>query len=143
LIKTQIERAQKLHIHFYACSTTLSRPQIEMLELLTKNSSRWEELDVILTEEIVPILATLRDRLPSLERLWIQWEGQESQDSVEFIDCFHTAPSLVEVGISNQFRHVPTLLIHACQLTRYYLDAPWEVHEGLLQLASNLVEAHI
>jgi hypothetical protein len=74
LIETQIQRAQKLKIHFYGCETADSRPQIRMFQLLSQHSSRWEELSVGLTSDIVPLLTALRDQLPSLERLWIQWD---------------------------------------------------------------------
>ncbi|KAJ7618987.1 hypothetical protein DFH06DRAFT_1306556 [Mycena polygramma] len=141
LVKAHLERSQRLKIHFYGHSQAASQPQIELFNLLAQHSSRWEELSIGLTAAIVPLLPALRDRLPSLKRLWIQWQDAESQ-TVESLDCFQTAPSLVEVGVYNEFRFLPTAFpIH--QLTRYHLDGPWAVHRELLKQASNLIEARI
>jgi hypothetical protein len=142
LIETQIQRAQKLKIHFYGCETADSRPQIRMFQLLSQHASRWEEFSVDLTSKMIPLLFALRDQLSSLERLWVQWDEPQSQAAVASLDSFASAPSLVDVGIQNEFRFVPiTLPVH--QLTRLQLDAPWETHTTILKLARNLVQVHI
>jgi hypothetical protein len=62
---------------------------------------------------------------------------------VQSIDCFQTASSpLVDVGIYNEFRHVP-ILLPGHQLTRYRLDSLWEQHTRILKQAANLIEACI
>ncbi|KAJ7483424.1 hypothetical protein FB451DRAFT_1555395 [Mycena latifolia] len=144
MLETQIRRARSrsLKIHFYGYQQSDSRPQIAIFRSLAEHSSSWEELSVGLTSDMVPVLATLQNRIPSLRRLWITWDDSESPAAVGSIDVFHTAPSLVDVGIYNNYRHVP-ILLPAHQLTRYQLDAPWTVHAGLLKLAPNLVEARI
>jgi hypothetical protein len=76
-----------------------------------------------------------------LRRLWIQWDDSEIE-TVESTDCFKTASSLVEAGIYNDHRFLPIALpIH--QLTRYQFNGPWDMHQGILKLAPNLVEARI
>ncbi|KAJ7663990.1 hypothetical protein DFH06DRAFT_337725 [Mycena polygramma] len=72
LVKAQIQRSQKLNVHFYGCEDLPSRPQIEMFNLLAQHSSRWERLSVGLTSSIARLLPAVRDRIPSLEKLWIQ-----------------------------------------------------------------------
>ncbi|KAF7371132.1 F-box domain-containing protein [Mycena sanguinolenta] len=141
LVEARIQRSQKLRIHFYGSHATDARPQTQMLELLSRHASQWEELSIGIVPGIIPLLASLRDRLTSLKRLWIQWEGSESQKT-ECIDCFHTASSLVDVGIFNEYSFIPTTYpTHL--LTRYQLDGPWKTHRGLLKAAPNLVEARI
>ncbi|KAJ7483406.1 hypothetical protein FB451DRAFT_1234502, partial [Mycena latifolia] len=78
---------------------------------------------------------------PIVRRLWVQWESSERQKSVESIDTFHTAPSLLNAGFFNEYRHLPLLPVH--QLTRYEANGPWEMHQAILKLASNLVEARL
>jgi hypothetical protein len=113
-----------------------------MFQFLTRHSVRWEDLSLLLTSDLVPLLGTLRDRYPLLRRLSIRWQGQGSQEGMEFFDCFPMASSLFDIGMGNQFRHIH-IPLPAHQLTRYNLDAPWPVHETLLKLAQNLVEAWI
>jgi hypothetical protein len=62
----------KLKIHFHVSQGMNSRA-INVFNLLSQHSSRWEELSFGLTSELVPTLAALHDRLPSLRRLWVQW----------------------------------------------------------------------
>ncbi|KAJ7902483.1 hypothetical protein B0H13DRAFT_757118 [Mycena leptocephala] len=141
LVQAQIQRSQKLKIHFDGCHEKDSRPQIQMFQLLAQHSPRWEELSLGLTPELLPSLTVLCDRVSSLKRLWIEWEESEVQ-TIESIDCFQTAFSLVDASIHNECRVLPIALpIH--QLTRYQLDGPWEMHRGILKLAPNLVEARI
>ncbi|KAF7336856.1 F-box domain-containing protein [Mycena venus] len=142
LVEAQLQRSQKLNIHIRGCEETDFLPQILMFQLLSQHSSRWEELSVRLTPQMSPLLAPLRDRIPSLKRLWIDWTSPESQTAVQSIDCFQTAGSLVDVGIYNEFDYAPVSLpMH--QLTRYEVEAPWDKHLSLLPLATRLVEARI
>ncbi|KAF7336857.1 F-box domain-containing protein [Mycena venus] len=142
LVEAQIQRSQKLMIHFRGCEEADSQPQIMMFRLLSQYSSRWEELGVRLTPQLAPLLADLRDRVPSLKRLWIDWTSPESQTAAQPVDCFQTAGSLVDVGMYNEFHYIPVSLpLH--QLTRYEIDAPWDKHVSFLTLATNLVEVRI
>ncbi|KAJ7693336.1 hypothetical protein B0H17DRAFT_1059790 [Mycena rosella] len=142
IVKSQIERAQKLKIHFYGSEKRHAQPQIEIFRFLAEHSSRWEELSIGLTSHLFPLLGTLKHRLPALRRLWVEWDGPESQAGVEFIDCFQPAPSLLDVAICNDYRSI-SIPLPAHQLTRYNLDAPWKVHAGILKRAHNLVQARI
>ncbi|KAJ7483566.1 hypothetical protein FB451DRAFT_1364454 [Mycena latifolia] len=142
MVTVQIQRARTIKIHFYGSASTSVHPQVEMFQLLSEYSARWEELCLSLTSNLAPLLPTLRNRLPSLRRLWIQWESPGSQAGVDRIDCFSTAPSLVDAGIWNEYRPVAIPLC-AHQLTRYQLDAPWATHQSILELALNLVEARV
>ncbi|KAJ6580813.1 hypothetical protein B0H19DRAFT_1060536 [Mycena capillaripes] len=140
----QIQRSQNLKLHFYGHPKIDPHIQTQLFELLTRHSSRWEELSLGLISEMVPLLAPLRHRVSSLKNLWIQWNQSEAP-AVESIDCFQTASSLVDVGILNEYNFVPIALpVHQLhQLTRYQLDSPWDSHKGILKFAPNLIEAHI
>ncbi|KAJ7780094.1 hypothetical protein DFH07DRAFT_793748 [Mycena maculata] len=143
MVKTRLERAQKLKIHFFGRQEHDPRLQIEMFKFLSEHSQRWEELSLQLTSDLVPLLDSLRDRLPLLRRLSIQWDGPESQTAVESISCFQTSVSLVDIDIYSEYRFVPTLLPMHRQVTRYDFDAPWETHYELLKSVPNLVEGRI
>ncbi|KAJ6580862.1 hypothetical protein B0H19DRAFT_486541 [Mycena capillaripes] len=141
-VETLIQRSPKLKIHFYACPDKDFRHQIRMFELLSQHTSRWEEFSLGLTPAIVPLLPALRDRLTSLKRLWIQWNGSPEGLPTESIDCFQTARSLIDAGFTSQYQFLPiSLPLH--QLVRYQLDGPWGIHKDLLRLAPNLVEARV
>ncbi|KAF7356296.1 F-box domain-containing protein [Mycena venus] len=142
LVEAQIQRSQKLKIHFYGNHKMDSRVQIQMFELLSQHSSHWEELSIGLTSAIAPLLTSLRDRIPSLARLWIQWDGWQGQIGIPSIDCFETAPSLVDVGVLNKHRFLP-ILLPAYQLTRYEVDCPWEEHRRILTQTLGLIEARV
>ncbi|KAF7370294.1 F-box domain-containing protein [Mycena sanguinolenta] len=142
LVETQLQRAQKLHVMFYGSTGMNSGPQVQMFQLLSQHSSRWEQLSVGLTSELAPLLSAVRDRVPSLRILWIQWTNWEEHAGVQSIDCFQTAPCLVDVGLFNIFRFTPVLFpFH--QLTRYETNCPFETHRRVLRQTPNLVEAHI
>ncbi|KAF7340700.1 ABC protein [Mycena sanguinolenta] len=141
LAETQVHRAQKLHIHFYGSPEADSEPQIQMFELLLKHSSRWEDLSIGITPEMLPLLTALRDGIPSLKRVWIQWHDVDSS-AVQSLDCFQTAPSLVDFGVYHE-HHFISIAVPIQQLTRYHLNGPWQTHLTILKLAENLVEAHI
>ncbi|KAF8211088.1 hypothetical protein K438DRAFT_1808786 [Mycena galopus ATCC 62051] len=141
LVETQIQRAQKLKIHFYGSSEVPSLTQVRIFELLAQHSSRWEELSVEVTQEMVPTVIALRDRVPSLTRVWIRW-GKGGRAALESLDCFQTAPSLVDFDTNNEDLFIPiTLPTH--QLTRLGHDGPWNSLQGTLILSHNLVQAHI
>ncbi|KAJ7113903.1 hypothetical protein C8R44DRAFT_795944 [Mycena epipterygia] len=143
MVKTQIQRARTLRIHFYGRErTTDSRPEIKMFRLLAEQSSRWTELRLELTSQLLPLLVSLRRRLPSLRRLWIQ-SVSTSQTSVGSIDCFQAAPCLVDATIRNYGHSHAHILLPAQHLTRYDLSGTWEMHRDILKLAQNLVEARI
>jgi len=143
MIRTQIQRARTLKIHFFGCQERDSSPQMEMFKLLSERSSLWEELSLRLTSSLFPLLATLRDRVQLLRRVCLRWDNQESQEGVESINCFQTAVSLVDIDVSSVHRFVPTLLPMYHQLMRYDLDAPWDTHFEVLKSLPNLVEGRI
>ncbi|KAJ7654652.1 hypothetical protein DFH06DRAFT_1047401 [Mycena polygramma] len=141
MVETQISRAHTLKVHFHGYETS-DTPQLEIFQSLAKHASRWEELSLTLTSFLVPLLADLRGCLPLLRRLWIQWADHTSQAAAESIRCFETAPSLVDIGVNNEFRFIP-VSFPTQQLTRYELDAPSDIHRGMLKLCTNLREACI
>ncbi|KAJ7654663.1 hypothetical protein DFH06DRAFT_518732 [Mycena polygramma] len=142
MIETHISRAYTLKIHFYGCQTSDPNPQIESFKCLAKHALRWEELSLGLTSSLYPLLDGLRGRVPLLRRLAIEWDGEESQQAVDSIDCFESAPSLADLSIANEYRFIP-VSVPTWQLTRYELDAPWDIHRSVLKLVKNLVEARI
>ncbi|KAJ6543636.1 hypothetical protein DFH09DRAFT_1322093 [Mycena vulgaris] len=123
--------------------TWAARPQVEMFQCLAEHSLRWEEFSVELTPDLVPLLATLRNRLPLLRRLWIQLDGPETRAAVQSIDCFQVAPHLVDFGITNEHGSPVPILLPARQFTRYQLDGPWQLHQSILTVAPNLVEIRL
>ncbi|KAJ7648392.1 hypothetical protein DFH06DRAFT_1476392 [Mycena polygramma] len=142
MVETQIARAQKFKIHFYACEATDPLPQLDVFQCLAKQASRWEDLVLRLTSALFPLLASLRGCLPSLRRSWMQWDCTASQMARDSIDFCESAPSLVDVTVVNEHRFIPFYL-PAHQLTRYQLNAPWEIHRAILKQAPNLIEAHV
>ncbi|KAF7345517.1 F-box domain-containing protein [Mycena venus] len=147
LAEAQLQCAHTLKIHFDGRENGDSRTQIQMFQLLSQHCSKWEELSLFLTSEIAPLLTALRGRLSSLRRLWIQWDPDDHHASdirttVESLDCFLTASSLVDVGVNDICRLASTVF-PIQQLTRYELFGPWEQHKYVLKLAPNLIEARI
>ncbi|KAJ6552817.1 hypothetical protein B0H19DRAFT_1377616 [Mycena capillaripes] len=142
MVETHMARAQKLKIHFDGAEESDSHSQTEIFKCLASQSSRWEELNLALSSALVPLLASVRDRVPLLQRVWIGWSRSANEAGVDAMDCFQIAPSLVDLSVDNEYGFIPfSFPIH--NLTRYQFDAPWEVHQGLLKLAHNLVEARI
>ncbi|KAJ7330534.1 hypothetical protein DFH08DRAFT_314625 [Mycena albidolilacea] len=141
-IAAQLQRAEKLKIHFFGSGTVDSRPQIQMFQLLLQHASRWEELSLGLTPALLPLFSALPDQLFHLKRSWIVWEGPESQTPVDLLACFDSAHSLVDFGVSDEHCIFPiSFPIH--RLVRLQLDGPWERQQRVLKLGQNLVEAHI
>nr|GAT55975.1 predicted protein [Mycena chlorophos] len=87
------------------------------------------------------MLNALADRLPDLRKVSLQWEDDDLSDD-DGIHCLQTAPNLVQVAVSNINHFVPVDL-PTSQLTRYSLDAAWDVHWGILNLATNLTTAYV
>ncbi|KAJ7609101.1 hypothetical protein FB45DRAFT_375288 [Roridomyces roridus] len=144
ILQTQLQRCGtlNLHIHFYGRDEADSTEQLELFDLLLEHSARWEALDIQLSSALVPRLAQLRGRLPSLRRLWLQWDSEQSQVGVDSITCFKSAPSLVDAGVNNESRFIP-IYVPAHQLTTYRLHGPCKMHLHVLKLAPNIVEARI
>ncbi|KAJ7777004.1 hypothetical protein B0H16DRAFT_1879177 [Mycena metata] len=140
MLETQISRAQKLKIHFYGEETTDPEPQLEVFRYLALHSSRWEELVVLLTSSLLPVLNAIH--LPLLRRLFIEWSGEISQADVDSLHCFEQAPTLVDVTTINEFRWV-SLRLPVHQLTHYRVDGAGEFPGSVLVLGANLVEVHI
>ncbi|KAJ7483508.1 hypothetical protein FB451DRAFT_1234815 [Mycena latifolia] len=101
MIKTQIERARSLKIHFHGTEERNSRPQVEMFRFLAEHSSRWEELFLELTCALCPLLSALHGCVPSLRRLDIVWEGSESQAVGLSIVSKQLPPSLKSRSATN------------------------------------------
>ncbi|KAJ7648300.1 hypothetical protein DFH06DRAFT_574683 [Mycena polygramma] len=143
MVETQISRASKLKIHFYAHPSCDPGPQVELFTFLAQHSSRWEELSLGSAVYLVPVLASVRDCLPSLRRAYIHGVLQDNQaGSSQSCDYFRQAPCLVDISILNHHRFITfDLPIH--NLTHYRFICPWPMHQGVLTMAKNLVEAHI
>ncbi|KAJ7623625.1 hypothetical protein FB45DRAFT_111411 [Roridomyces roridus] len=95
MIQAQVDRARMLRISFSAHESKEKATQVKVFEFLSQHSARWVDLDLQMTAALVPHLAALRGRLPSLQRLWLQWDTEESEAAVDSMDCFQTASSLV------------------------------------------------
>ncbi|KAJ7483399.1 hypothetical protein FB451DRAFT_1234485 [Mycena latifolia] len=139
MLETQLRRARNLKIHFSGREIFDSRPQIAVFQCLAEHSFFWEELSITLTSHLWPILSTFYDRLPLLARLLVEWDDPDlSAAGAGSIDCFQTAPRLVDV--STETGTIPVLL-PTHQLTRYEFVGPWGT-QASLNLAENLVEAY-
>ncbi|KAJ7029679.1 hypothetical protein C8F04DRAFT_746582 [Mycena alexandri] len=106
MIEAQLARAQKLQIHFYGSESSDFRRQVETFGCLAKHASQWDELSIGLSSHLLPLLAGLRDDLPMLRRVWVEWDSASSQDGVYALDCFETARSLVDISLYNEFDFV-------------------------------------
>ncbi|KAJ7737086.1 hypothetical protein B0H16DRAFT_108226 [Mycena metata] len=143
LVEAQLQRsrANKLTVYFYGSEELEPASQNKMFALLLQHASRWEGLSLGITSAIIPLIPTPRDRLPSLKRLWVQWDADSPEVAVS-IESFQGSTSLLDVGICIAYRnvHIP---FPAERLTRYELKAPWRTHQGILEAAPGLVEACI
>ncbi|KAJ7607887.1 hypothetical protein FB45DRAFT_947178 [Roridomyces roridus] len=142
-LEVQIQRSPMLKVHFYGSVRCDTSPQIQTLQFLIQHSQRWEELSIGLTRELLPLLPSLCNQILSLRKLWIEWEEEldESEELTQTIDPFKSAVSLVEFGICR----LPASICppENGSLTRYYADAGWDTHWGILNGNPGLVEAHI
>ncbi|KAJ6481475.1 hypothetical protein C8R47DRAFT_1283830 [Mycena vitilis] len=135
MVETQIARAQNSHlkIHFYGHEGTYpDHKQIEMFKSLARHALRWGELNVLLTLALIPLLADLRGRLPSLHKVWMKWSRSTGLPvHAQSIDAFRDAPHLLDCR--------STSLRSTSPVTN---SKPRGRHE-ILKLATNLVEACI
>ncbi|KAJ7277695.1 hypothetical protein C8J57DRAFT_1713408 [Mycena rebaudengoi] len=144
MIETQIQRANMLRIYFWGGFGRYSDVghQVKMLQCLMAHSSRWKELTIGVTEYNLPLLATLGGSLPSLCRVWIQWDEDSTRGQT--INCFEAAPSLRDITIFNKGASQFRVLLPAQQLTKYETTlSDWKMHRAILPSAPNLVEARI
>ncbi|KAJ7609117.1 hypothetical protein FB45DRAFT_1067140 [Roridomyces roridus] len=144
MLQAQLRRSgmRNLDIQFFGYENDNTTEQVKLFDLLSEHSARWETLYIQLSSALVPRLAQLRGRLPSLQRLWLQWDSEQSQLGVDSITCFRTAPSLFDAGVANKAHFIP-VLVPAHQLTTYRLHGPWKMHLHVLKLAPNIVSARI
>ncbi|KAJ7607869.1 hypothetical protein FB45DRAFT_947131 [Roridomyces roridus] len=142
-VTAHVERSRMLKIYFYASvdADDISS-QTEMFRYLIQHSLRWEELHIVLTQNLMPLLPSLHHQMPSLRTLWVEWDSKEGEEAMRMVDFFRTADSLARIGVSRRFRPV-SFLPPTQQLTHYYADASWDVHQEILRMSSSLVEAHI
>ncbi|KAJ7748334.1 hypothetical protein B0H16DRAFT_1725520 [Mycena metata] len=145
VLDMQLQRATSLRIHF-AAPTSLQRVhpvdyRIALLKRLVECSPRWVEAGLILTPPLVPILVSLRDRIPQLRTLWLDSVDDSLNPPAE-INCFQVAPALRSASIllGGRLFSVP---LPSHQLTHYQALNTWERHLGVLRAATNLVEARI
>ncbi|KAJ7609012.1 hypothetical protein FB45DRAFT_373478 [Roridomyces roridus] len=144
ILQTELQRSATLNLkaHFYGEEEADSADQLKLFDLLSKHSARWEALTIQLSSALVPRLAQLRGRLPSLRWLWLQWDSEQSQVGVDSITCFKSAPSLVDASVITKSRFIP-IYVPAHQLTSYHLHGPLKMHLHVLKLAPNIVDARV
>ncbi|KAJ7606612.1 hypothetical protein FB45DRAFT_807495, partial [Roridomyces roridus] len=146
MVETQLRRTHNSKIQLFFRGGSRFRcpagPQREMFQLLSQHASRWEVLDVTLTDQLASLLPDLSHNLPSLTRLRISWQRPSNYGNRDSIDCFRTAPGLTDISVHNRHQFTP-IAFPARQLTRYNLDASWETHWGILTMCPHLVEAGI
>ncbi|KAJ7607899.1 hypothetical protein FB45DRAFT_947200 [Roridomyces roridus] len=141
-VQTQVERSRLLRVHFYGARDFASEEQVQMFQYLNEHSARWEELSIVLTSDLLPLLGGLRGRIPSLERLCLDWDDEEDEQAATSIDEFQTAVSLVELHLC-RLRLPITFSLPRSQLTHYNIAAPWNSHRQLLSMLPSIVQARI
>jgi hypothetical protein len=146
LIRTQLQRAKHIRIHFLA-EDRLTQYQMDILQLLVDHSPLWEEVYLLVTPGFLPIITTLHDRIPLLRRVWIECresytEAGSNPPQLEAFNCLRGAPVLRDVSLILE-DHILSVTLPAHQLTRYHLYGTWEQHIHVLMTAKNLTEARI
>ncbi|KAJ7758356.1 hypothetical protein B0H16DRAFT_650874 [Mycena metata] len=146
LLQLQLDRTRTspLRVHFET-SNSHSRRHAPLFDLLAERSRQWVKAHLVLTPELFPTLATIRNRIPLLRTLWFQSSDNPdlSQTLVgDHIDCFLAAPALQAACIILE-ESLPSVLLPAHQLTHYQLAAAWQMHVDILKIATNLLEARI
>jgi hypothetical protein len=146
LIRTQLQRAKHIRIHFLA-EDRLTQYQMDILQLLVDHSPLWEEVYLLVTPGFLPIITTLHDRIPLLRRVWIECresytEAGSNPPQLEAFNCLRGAPVLRDVSLILE-DHILSVTLPAHQLTRYHLYGTWEQHIHILMTAKNLTEARI
>ncbi|KAJ7617021.1 hypothetical protein FB45DRAFT_933293 [Roridomyces roridus] len=140
-VKTQIQRARGLRIWFIPSRTLDPAPQLEMFQLLVEQSPRWEEAVLGLTRPMLPAFTAIRDRVPLLHRLWLQWDDDHTKADMNSVDAFRNAPLLRQLCVVEGF--TTSIQFPIQQLTHYDLDVPTWMHVRILSAATNLVQARI
>ncbi|KAJ7135091.1 hypothetical protein C8R46DRAFT_1325848 [Mycena filopes] len=143
LLKTQLERASHLRIHFTADYLSAhSEHLLALFKLFVKHSAMWVDVNLTLATELVPTLTSIpSDGLPLLRNLWLKWTpDSEPLDQEARIDCFINARALRSVKLRSEEWHVR---LPSHQLTRYEATSSWDCHLQILQNAPNLIEARI
>ncbi|KAJ6454386.1 hypothetical protein C8R45DRAFT_1222854 [Mycena sanguinolenta] len=111
MVKIQIERARSLKILFIGSQKHDSIPQIVLLNLLAEHSTQLEELGIQLISHLVSHVTPLHRSFTSLRSAWVQWDTVVSQPSkLDSVDFFRMAVSLIDIGVSCDYRFVPTRL---------------------------------
>ncbi|KAJ7607867.1 hypothetical protein FB45DRAFT_1130500 [Roridomyces roridus] len=142
-IEVHVQRARKLHVHFYASLEHDADSQIQMLRYLIEHSVHWEEACLEVTAELAPLLLSLRDRIPALRKIWLDWIDEDGEAAAPSLDYLQSASSLVDLGLYR--RALPVIVFPPVnQLTRYHVEgACWNTHWAILKANPNLVVAHI
>ncbi|KAF7358575.1 F-box domain-containing protein [Mycena sanguinolenta] len=144
MIRIQLKRARLLKIHFFGDEMCESPLQIALFTLLAGSYTQWEELNIRLTSDLVPILMDLCQDPRALRKVRVQWDTAESQPSeYNSVDFLRTAISLVDISVHCEYQFLPTRLPVVHHLTRYDFDAPWTTHAQLLRSLPNLEEVRI
>lgn len=140
--ETQIQRSKALRIHLCGSLRRPAGPQTQMLQYLIEHSLRWEELSITITEKLLPLVSALRDRVPSLRRLDLQWADEITEEMARSVDFVQTASSLVDATVYRRYYPV-SFLPPAHKLTRYCITAEWSTHREILSISPAVVEARV
>ncbi|KAJ7613628.1 hypothetical protein DFH06DRAFT_144340 [Mycena polygramma] len=143
LIRTQLQRANRLRLYFMAATVSPFTEHLTALLELLADHSRWEEVLILAPRDFLLIVDRVQGRLPLLRRLWIQCnEVADAPQTQDAMDCFQVAPALRDVTLVFEGPPVSCLL-PAHQLTRYHILCSREQHFSILNAAKNLTEARV
>ncbi|KAJ7903900.1 hypothetical protein B0H13DRAFT_2274773 [Mycena leptocephala] len=111
LIRLQLTRARSLKIHFFGDEMEESRPQIALFGILAGYCAQWEELNIRLTSDLVPILMSLYGDPSVLRKARVRWDTEDIQPSAfDSVDFLCRAISLVDITVHCEYQFLPTTL---------------------------------
>ncbi|KAK7031763.1 F-box domain-containing protein [Favolaschia claudopus] len=153
-LEAHIQRAKSLSLKilFYGAEDADSDSQMQMLDHLLEYSSRWEDLLVVFSPQLVSLLDTRSAQIKasSLKKLRVEWHGFDSQEGVISLDAFSSIASLTHVvlqthGVTQnpgpEHRFIP--ISFPTHLTHYEVNCPWHMHADILKLTPFVVKARI
>ncbi|KAJ7100180.1 hypothetical protein B0H15DRAFT_511123 [Mycena belliarum] len=138
-LETQLQRSGKhpLTVLFRSCEHGYERNQTYALELVMRQSWRWEAAALYISPHLLLQLAGLKGRLPHLNSLRIEIVGDTPEAYTS--SAFEVAPHLQNVyWRHNLVSNLSSATFPSSQLLRYRGVNTWDGHLKILRSASQL-----
>lgn len=153
MVKTHIQRAATLKIHFRTASGPVE-PQRQLFALLVEHCPRWEQLYLAANPEILPRTGVLVHQLPLLCRMCLRFESGAPRNNGPAADATNittiaaftaAAPTMQDISLVLGIRmvNIIPILPSGHLLTHYDLSAPWSTHVHMLRTTTAIVSARI